>query len=286
MKMPYNQTYTVIPDFEHNETNCLQNYNCTTSGWDVPFPLNDVTFIVYWVIFFIALPGICFALYKLRSQMTPDQVAPVYVINLLISDLIQICSNPIRMTAWQYGFFVSYVPYLYLHVNVFFMMCKSVERYIMIAHAVWYRKIQSRRTSVIVSVIIWMVSAVVWITSFFLPNMYGMVSVLLLPYPLVIFFFVATWRALSRTSVPRNDQKRIMATLALVLCIYTILFLPFILLLFDVDNNLFISAEILIALNPLFDLLLYVLIRRDVKDDLRALLSCFNKRPKANRANV
>ncbi|XP_063058122.1 G-protein coupled receptor 4-like [Engraulis encrasicolus] len=193
-----------------------------------------------WVILFLAFPGICFALYKLCSQVRPDQVAPVYVTNLLISDLIQVCTNSIASALFLVSLqghnylreaLVLLFIYIYsLQVNIFFMMCISAERYIMIAHAVWYRNIQTRRTSVIVSVLMWILPAVPFILVYKCIRSHGACteSVLLLPYPLVMFFFVATWRALSRTSVPRNDQIRIRSILALILLIYTILFLPYI----------------------------------------------------------
>ncbi|XP_063051007.1 E3 ubiquitin-protein ligase TRIM16-like [Engraulis encrasicolus] len=47
---------------------------------------------------------------------------------------------------------------------------QGTERYVMIAHAVWYRHIHKRKISVIVSVIIWILSAVI---TFFTPEEYS-----------------------------------------------------------------------------------------------------------------
>ncbi|KAL2083397.1 hypothetical protein ACEWY4_021170 [Coilia grayii] len=296
MKEPYNQTYNNISEtYRENETNCFQDYNFTNSTkLDFEAYFNNISFIVYSVIFFVALPGICFAVYKFCSQ----EVAPVYVINMFISDLIQISAHPIRSTLWVIGFhddivYVMWLIYLLgLQVNIFFMVCISAERYIMIAHAVWYRNIQNI-SPVAISVFIWILSAVLMVITYFFIDLviWLMPPVLLLPYPLVMFFFVATWRALSRTSIPRNEQIRIMATLALVLCIYTILFLPYVVVFiyYDIDGVDFVnttvsyiylrySAEMITAFNPLFDLLLYVFMRRDVTDILRAVFCCYKRR--------
>ncbi|XP_063048196.1 G-protein coupled receptor 4-like [Engraulis encrasicolus] len=186
---------------------------------------------VSWVVFFTAFPGICFALYKFRSQVRPDQVAPVYVINLLISDLIQVCTNPVKTTLLYYcllkDLLFSNRIYLFgVQVNIFFMMCISAERYVMIAHAVWYRNIQNLVTQLTYS---FLVEETI--------SGYVTCAILLVPYPLVMFFFLATWRALSRSSVPRNDQIRIRAILGLILCIYTILFIPFIMLMIMTRNR-------------------------------------------------
>ena len=43
-----------------------------------------------------------------------------------------------------------------------------------------------------------------------------------------------------------------------------------------------ISSELLIALNPLFDFLLYVFMRKDATDIFSALFCCFYKRHEAN----
>ncbi|XP_063049775.1 atypical chemokine receptor 2-like [Engraulis encrasicolus] len=246
--------------------------------------------VLYWVIFVLALPGICFALHRLSSLVNADQVAPVYVINLLVSDLLQISANAICSTLKVQGIenkcnTVRILWYFYtfgLQANVFFMVYIAAERYIMIAHAFWYVNIQNFRTATVVSITIWTFSATIWTISFiFMFARFILPPLLLLPYLPVLFFFVGSWRALSRTTVPPADQRRVMAVLALVLCMYTVLFLPAVwvqIVVYATGNTTFTpamhSAEILAALNPLFDLLLYVFMRRDAKEVCKDLMSC------------
>ncbi|CAK6983220.1 G-protein coupled receptor 4-like, partial [Scomber scombrus] len=47
--------------------------------------------IVCWIVIVIGLPLIILAIYYLYSLVRHNHVAPIYVINLLISDLIQLC---------------------------------------------------------------------------------------------------------------------------------------------------------------------------------------------------
>ncbi|KAL2083388.1 hypothetical protein ACEWY4_021161 [Coilia grayii] len=284
----------------HNNTTCYFKNNsiCYFTNMDTILYLNNITLIVYGVIFSIAFPGICFAVCKLYPQVKPGQVAPVYVINLLISDLIQIFANPIwtilrvKILPCDIVRNIRFIYIFGLQVNVFFMVTISADRYIMIAHAFWYRNIQNIRTSVLVSVTGWVSVAVVIIVKLCSPDCaegWIMSVALLLPYPLVMFCFVGTWRALSKTSLSPFEKRRVLGILALVLCVYTILFLPFEKFFIDDitnnDNNTNCNfsiyqktcVEILSALNPLFDVVLYVVMRRDVKDILKNLFSCFRQ---------
>ena len=257
-----------------------------------------ILLIVHCLILSVALPLICVAIHGLHSLLKTNHVAPVYVINLFISDLIQVFAKLIlsvtrKMHEVYEVLILMEIMYLFgVGLNICFMVCLSAERYTMIAHPVWYRNMLKMRISVFVSVAVWIFVLILCVILSMLSydNLVLVVVVYsLLPYPLVMFFFVGTWRALSRTSVPRNDQRQIMGILALVLCVYTILFLPHIIIMIiaeftdayidqDSQNKWLFSSEILIALNPLFDFLLYVFMRKDAKDIFSALRSCFYKR--------
>ena len=52
--------------------------------------------IVDWIIILIGLPGIITAIYALQRLVKVDHVAPVYVINLLVSDLFQIAISRVH----------------------------------------------------------------------------------------------------------------------------------------------------------------------------------------------
>lgn len=288
MEEPYNQT--------ENDINGARICNCTTQlVWKSPAVWDEVTLTVQWVVFSTALPGLCYAAWRLYALAQPDHVAPVYTINLLLSDLIQISANPIYTTLRVVTCYCDAAAVM-LKIyefgvlgNICFMVCISAERYIMTAHPVWYISINRISTAVLASTIIWLLSAALMIVrhiyvSLSLTLDYILGVILLLPCPLVTLLLAGTWRALSRTSIPRADQRRVIGTLVLVLCIYVVSFLPYILALVLYYTlqplhqgfwvHLFDSCEILIALNPLFDLLLYVFMRRGAEGICRSHSFC------------
>ncbi|XP_041920769.1 uracil nucleotide/cysteinyl leukotriene receptor-like [Alosa sapidissima] len=311
MEEAYNQTsvyitptHTYLPTsgFENSVTYFKDNNSQSTHLED------NLDLAIHSLSFLAAFLGLCFAVYGLYSLVKTGLFSQVFVINLFISDLIQtfanligiskefvISSDLITITIHDFWDYMRLIFFIGVMANVCFMVLISAERYGMIAHPVWYRSLHTIRTSVIVSVTVWVIlPIIVIITGLYTPHVVlSELLVMLLPYPWMIFFFVGTWRALSRnTSVPRHEQRRIMRTLALVLSIYTVLFLPYVMVEIDIYypfvNNrtswiyLVEFAYFLIALNPLFDFILYLFMRRDAKDIFRSLF-CFCKRHEDER---
>ncbi|KAM6960364.1 proteinase-activated receptor 2-like [Tautogolabrus adspersus] len=161
-----------------------------------------------------------------------DHVGPIYVINLLISDLIQLCC----LIALEIkGFWTEGIDFYIYHcglvTSICFMVCVSLERYLVIAHPLWYRFKRTIKISVVVSVVVWLIPpaytliVVPWVP-YYVTNIIFAIF-LLVPFPLFIFFLVGTLRALSASvSVPSEEKRRIVGILVLVLLIYTLLFLP------------------------------------------------------------
>ena len=176
------------------------------------------------------------------------------------------------------------------------MVCIAAERYLMVVFPVWYRFHRSFKKSVCVSSIAWLVpimTRLIALLMFIMGGIHcsqffiGPVIFYLLPYPLIMFFFVGTWRALSKsTSVSPQEQRWIMGTLALVLCIYTVFFLPYtvsmvISIAFGWKAymlDLRILCETLLCMNPVLDPLLYVFLRKDAKYILDAFPCCHCER--------
>nr|XP_020500284.1 G-protein coupled receptor 4-like [Labrus bergylta] len=215
----------------------------------------------------------------IRHVVRKDHVAPIYVINLLISDVIQLCC----MLIWEINQDKSResVRYIYrsgLMTSICFMVCVSLERYLVIAHPLWYRFKRTIKISVVVSVVAWLFPHVI-LLSLFLPNLFLLVPIeviisvfatfLIIPFPLFIFFLVGTLRALSASvSVPSEEKRRIVGILVLVLLIYTLLFLPWIIfaLLMNMnilDPTLNVLSDTFLKLSPLADLILYVFFRKE-----------------------
>uniref|UniRef100_A0A8C9Y623 G-protein coupled receptors family 1 profile domain-containing protein n=1 Tax=Sander lucioperca TaxID=283035 RepID=A0A8C9Y623_SANLU len=209
-----------------------------------------------------------FTLTNVFLQVGKDNVAPIYVINLLISDLI-------------HTIFTIY--YSGLMASVCFMVCIALERYLVIACPLWYRFRRTIKISVVVCVLVWIISLVYCFSSLFwnTPNLSVIIYCIffLLPLPLLIFFLVRTLKVLSASiSVHADEKRRIVAMLVLVLVIYTLLFLPTMIFCLKegdrCDTTINSLPYVSIRLSPLADLVLYVFMRKGAIDKLLASVCC------------
>ncbi|XP_032408747.1 G-protein coupled receptor 4-like [Xiphophorus hellerii] len=244
---------------------------------------------VNWITIGIGLPLILIVMIALFFQVKKDQGAPVYVINLLISDLIQLFCRFLYMLISHKLFsdILLFITGYCLIVSVGFMMCVSFERYLVIAKPLWYRFRRNIKTYVVVCIVMWILPLFFPLFVFLTydPEMaaHFFIVFLLLPFPLFIFFLVGTIKALSgAVSVPADEKRRIAAIQVVVLIIYTLLYLPLILFLgFIMESNsqsvftLYIVAIVCGCLSPFADTTLYLFIRKSIMDKfLASICSC------------
>nr|XP_029138172.1 G-protein coupled receptor 4-like [Labrus bergylta] len=237
--------------------------------------LNFIKRVATFVIISICLPLTMAAIYSVFFMVRNDRGAPFYVINILISDVIQLSCLTVwgALQIWEY--ISSFIYRMAVLASVGFMVCLALERYLVIAKPLWYRFNRSKNMSVVVC-------AVVWASSIVFNFSYKTTCVaFLLPFPLLIFFLVGTVRALSTSiSVPSDEKRRIVGILVLVLLIYTLLFLPFLITILKsklISYTLFIVSDIFLRCSPLANLVLYVFIRKGTIDKLLAAVGCCRK---------
>ncbi|XP_059214976.1 G-protein coupled receptor 4-like [Centropristis striata] len=258
-----------------------------------------IQFVVTCLVICLGLPLTLGAIYGLFSLVRNGEVAPIYVINLLISDIIQFCcmiaevAQPKDMYLFHSDYWeifrVFYCIYIYsLMASIGFMVCIALERYLVIVHPLWYRFRRTIKSSVLVCVLVWILPVVPVLTEFYIYSVYIVISTIfyLLPLPLILFFLIATLKALyASISVPTDEKRRIAGMLILVLLIYMLLFLPAILMSVswyalitnpNADNNPHLDllhelVPVFVKLSPLADLVLYMLMR---KGTIRQLSDC------------
>uniref|UniRef100_UPI0037E859FF G-protein coupled receptor 4-like n=1 Tax=Semicossyphus pulcher TaxID=241346 RepID=UPI0037E859FF len=269
-------------DFHNNHTSQNESYNHNNISVNYEddsrdYYLENAFFIRHvstCIIIVIGLPLTLVAIYSLYSSVRNDHVAPIYVINLLISDLVQLCCLIAREASPGYWITMIslYVYDIAVLASVSFMLCLALERYLVIAHPLWYRFRRTVKTSVLVSLMVWALST---IYSF---SYETFVITFLLPIPLLIFFLVGTLKALSASiSVHSDEKRRIVAILVVVLLVYTLLFLPRIIVYLPKDLfsiPLLLLSDMFISVSPLADLVLYVFIRKGAIDNLLASVCC------------
>uniref|UniRef100_A0A8C7K4P6 G-protein coupled receptors family 1 profile domain-containing protein n=1 Tax=Oncorhynchus kisutch TaxID=8019 RepID=A0A8C7K4P6_ONCKI len=243
--------------------------------------------IIIYVIILSGFPAVCLASYALFSLVKAGRVAPVYVINLLISDLLQITMTLVFI-------FSRIFVRLGLCTSLGFMLLISLERYMVVVCPLWYRLRRSVKNSTLVSLSLWAL-ALVYVTFdyiFLIDMRYSLTifsAISLLPAPFLVLLFLVTQRALSRSMAFRGAERRrrILGTLGLVLGSYTLLFLPYSI------RNLYYSIKphapsvsdpvrdlssvitsALLYLSPLTDCFLYIFMRRDLRDTVDAFPCC------------
>ncbi|KAL0983830.1 hypothetical protein UPYG_G00133320 [Umbra pygmaea] len=278
------------------EESCISPFNSTSPITMEPTVLNisanitsnrsfyeDIMYVTTWTTFAIGLPLILIAIYAMYFLIRADHMAPVYVINLLLADLIQICIRPIVLLE-TWGLVGPLIEFFGISASVGFMVSIALERYLVIAFPLWYRFRRNIKYSLIQSSCIWAFPFIQIMLFYVTPSIEASLilysSMLLVPFPMLIFFLVGTLKALSVSiSVPAVEQRRIIGTLALVLGNYTLLFLPLIIQYLisgvtgQLDTNI---GSILESFSPLVDPLLYVFMRKGAKDTLLAF-PCFDK---------
>ncbi|XP_043992279.1 G-protein coupled receptor 4-like [Gambusia affinis] len=250
---------------------------------------------VNWVTIAIGFPLVIIILIAVFFQVKNGQDAPVYVINLLVSDIVQFCC---RISVYCYFSDIpDFIKFHALLVSVGFMMCVSCERYLVVAKPLWYRFRRNIKTYVVVCIVVWILPVFYPLFHFsFLTRNARMVAdiivivLLFLPFPLFIFFLVGTIKALSGAfNVPADEKRRIAAIQVVVLIIYTLLFVPFIiwvLCIFNISYNNFHYngfmdiafwydvAFICVSLSPFADITLYLFSRKSFMDKFLASICC------------
>ncbi|XP_023183559.1 C3a anaphylatoxin chemotactic receptor-like [Xiphophorus maculatus] len=265
-----------------NNSNFSIDYNNIENTYhvlrDYIYFKGGLTNVVHLVIICIGLPlnlVSIFLVFKLVSKVKKGNCAPVYVVNLLISDLIQLCSS-IALMAHEHNVpFFSYM--IGLMASVGFMVCLSLERYMIIAKPMWYTFQRDIRGAFTVCAVVWILPFV-FLTTFYIQVDSGIKKIifssfLLLPFPSFIFFTVGTIKSLSAAHG------------------YILLFLPVIIyILLDINEQQHPSftslAFICVYISPLADTAMYVLLRESVIDKVLASLCCCEMSNKQEMTNL
>ncbi|XP_028279808.1 G-protein coupled receptor 4-like [Parambassis ranga] len=245
-----------------------------------------IMYVVTWIVLCVGLPLIFMAIVAVYFLVRKGHIAPIYVLNLFISDLIQLSCMIVWVSDNKASMVYDVFDCIYIFgvmVSTGFMVCVSLERYLVIAHPLWYRYRRTVKAPALVCIVVWVLPLVYVLPLYFQVDFHIRETIYailcLLPLPLFMFFLVGTLRALSSArSVPSDEKRRIVAILVVVLLIYTMLFLPSIIwsLTDGTKANCIFSCGtiILLQLSPLADLTMYVFIRKGVIDNLLSSLCC------------
>ncbi|XP_056251614.1 proteinase-activated receptor 2-like [Seriola aureovittata] len=240
--------------------------------------------VLFWINIGAGIPLTLLAICSLCCQPRKDQLPITYVANLLISNLIQICSTilwEINLTGMA-GFVISMIISTFglcygVLTSLCFRMCVALERYMVIAFPK-QNCIRRAGTSVFVCVTIWVLCFIIIFFAMRSKQYFYLPYPALLPFPLFIACLVLTLGALpAATSVPAGEKRRTVGALVLLLVNYTLLILPSIIMIIVMltDATDFPGVVLpLIQLSAFPDLILVVFMREGPVDKLLARLCC------------
>lgn len=126
--------------------------------------------LMYGIFFIIGAPLNLMALFGLYRLIKSENVLPVYVINLLIADLIQLLTLPLWMDYyanghyWRFGpqtcQFMALLFYISIYAGIFFMCIIALERHLAISRPFKFKHLRNLRFARWIALTVWILIAV------------------------------------------------------------------------------------------------------------------------------
>jgi len=244
--------------------------------------------IIRWITFAVGLPGIGVSIYLMGMLAKTGKAAPVYLISLLASDIFNILGRPkasaddTKNTSLQNMDISSLIFYFGIISNIVFMVCVAQERYLLVTCPQYNAFCMKIKQSSMISLAVWAAPAAILFLAY--QGYFVLFSIaLLLPLPLLVFFFLDSFRVIwcTKWRAPVTDRNKILGMQVAILSNYSMIYLPFVL------NTLFkalslssyvyylgLVADLLLHFGPLVDPFLSILLTNGIGDILKAFPCC------------
>ncbi|XP_023700516.1 G-protein coupled receptor 4 [Paramormyrops kingsleyae] len=143
----------------------------TVQACGIDFNQDAALFSVLYSIFFVfGTPLNILALYGLYNLIRCENILPIFVINLLLSNLLQLSTLPLWIDYYRTGHYwrfksigcygVTLIFYISIYVAIFFKCLIALERHLAIAWPHKFQAVQKLRSVVCLSVAVWLAVAV------------------------------------------------------------------------------------------------------------------------------
>ncbi|XP_046885328.1 ovarian cancer G-protein coupled receptor 1 [Hypomesus transpacificus] len=258
---------------------------CVNNNTNSTTPLDRLAHVIGWVTFAVGLPAIGLAIYALKHMAKGRNGVPFHIISLLVSDIFNFIGRPQVTTQSVISPDMSMlILYFGVVSNITFMVCIAQERHLQTAWPQCQGFFTRVKSTALFSMVMWAAPFAILALAV-LKYYFWFAVTLLLPFPLLLFFLLDSWRAfLCCRLSPTPEMKRTVVSLAIILTNYTLLFLPFVLNILleslcflEEVHYLGLVANMLLYLTPLVDPFLYIFMTKGPKELAKAL-SCCRKR--------
>ncbi|MBN3278137.1 GPR4 protein, partial [Polyodon spathula] len=130
----------------------------------------DVTGLtaIYSCVFIVGLPANLLSLWGLFQLLRSSNVLPIFILNLLLSDLIQLMTLPLwviylqKQHKWGHGEvlcnIVGFIFYVNLYASVVFMCLVAIDRYVGIVHPLTCQRFRTAKSAIAASFGVWLVT--------------------------------------------------------------------------------------------------------------------------------
>ncbi|MGH0141957.1 UNVERIFIED_CONTAM: hypothetical protein FKN15_074693 [Acipenser sinensis] len=214
---------------------------------------------IYGCVFVVGLPANLLSLWGLIQLLCHSNVLPIFILNLLVSDLIQLLTLPFWVSylqkehKWDFGEaacnIVGFIFYVNLYASVVFMCLVAIDRYIGIVHPMTCRRFRTAKSAVAASFGVWLVSFLYCLFGL-LPSVYYEGQMCMEVYPVghryavfkigtIVFGFLLPCFILGFTairirsalrsspSVTQDERRRIVGILCTITVIFVGVFGPY-----------------------------------------------------------
>ncbi|KFP72800.1 Psychosine receptor, partial [Acanthisitta chloris] len=144
----------------NNTTKCHDDH--TLDKYLFPF--------VYSIVMIISIPINCISLFASCIQVRKKNELAVYIFSLSLADLLYSSILPLWIDYawngdnWRHSAMLCQISAFLMHMNFYtstaFLACISVDRYLALVHPLKLQHLRTRRFSVIVSIIVWLLESI------------------------------------------------------------------------------------------------------------------------------
>uniref|UniRef100_A0A8C6NHZ8 Si:dkey-165a24.9 n=1 Tax=Nothobranchius furzeri TaxID=105023 RepID=A0A8C6NHZ8_NOTFU len=276
---------------------------------DVAFKSEEVRLTcIYGVIFSLGLPSNLLSLWGLyhlgRSGGGGCQL--VFILNLLLSDLLQLLTLPLWILylqgshRWPYGRLtcelVGYVFYVNVYASVMFLCLIALDRCLAIVYPLSSRRVRRVRVAAVLGVAVWILTFLFCLSGL-LPSVFDSDRLLCLEkYPVINF------QNYISPTLSNHERNKIVGILMVITFNFIVVFGPyhlvggyrFVSLLgteepCGFEQSIFLVYRLcygLTSLNTLLDPLFYIFLCPDARLELQRSLSCLRPGQNNNHKNI